>query len=158
MRMRKVVDFKARKKAGGSSKCGDESCMILTNGWRVPTAGISKFPVFAAKDFKSAQVRFFMLSGADTPVTASDKAQLTRDRVLYADMVSADLSAADAELDYAEVDRFVLRVTSHPAAWLAAWNYLEYVQCLMCSEGAGASSQEFQDMIDSAYESAISIF
>jgi hypothetical protein len=145
-----IVGFEAGKAKPSLTKKSEESS--TQKPLSIPMAGISYYPAFAAKDFTLAQQRFHFASGLERAKTSEDRRQAAKDREFYGDLVHLDLADPNLVLEIDQVDAFVLRVTGHPHAWLAAWSYREYVRCIMyCGD---ENSQEY---VDQAYAAAISI-
>ena len=145
-----IVGFDVNAKQPKSSLKAEINAAPMT--LRIPVAGISYFPSFAAKDFAFAQQRFFYASGLERAGEREDLHQAAKDRDRFGDLVRVDLSNPDLILDSDQIDTFVLHVTGHPHAWLAAWTYREYVRCIVHSGDENA-----QEYVDQAYAAAISI-
>ena len=145
-----IFGFEASAKALQSSPKAEPVAGPVT--LRIPTAGISYFPSYAAVDFAFAQQRFHYASGLERAGAREDLHQAAKDRDTYGDLVRVDLSDPDLVLDTDQIDTFVLRVTGHPHAWLAAWSYREYVRCIVHSGDENA-----QEYVDQAYAAAISV-
>ncbi|TLX16646.1 hypothetical protein [Rhizobium sp. MHM7A] len=145
-----IVGFKAGAKDKTSSKKIDDSSTPKT--LNIPTAGISYYPSYAAGDFALAQQRFHYASGLEKAKTREDRRQAAKDREAYGGLVHLDLSDPELVLEIDQIDAFVLRVTGHPHAWLAAWSYREYVRCIVTSGDLNA-----QEYVDQAYAAAISV-
>jgi len=145
-----IVGFAAGAKKNTSSKKSDESAdsKILT----IPMAGISYYPSYAAADFEMAQQRFYFASGLEKAKTREDRRQAANDRQSFGALVHLDLADPELVLEIDQIDTFVLRVTGHPHAWLAAWHYKEYVRCIVSSGDPDA-----QEYVDHAYAAAISV-
>jgi hypothetical protein len=145
-----IVGFKAAANEKSSPKKTNDSANSET--LRIPTAGISYYPSYAARDFAQAQQRFHYASGLEKAKTREDRHQAAKDREVYGDLVHLDLSDPELVLEVDQIDAFVLRVTGHPRAWLAAWSYREYVRCIVSSGDVNA-----QEYVDQAYAAAISV-